>query len=128
LNIAGGSSPIDQTGSIDVCTYATTTNYRIEINSQGAGHANAVTTSAFDAAEAGGTLMPYSVAWSHNGQSRNFNDNASNSVRLPSGNQIDPTCGGGTNTTISVTIAAADFNAAIAGTYADTLDVVITAQ
>ncbi len=127
INITGTNGPTAQTGSISVCTYATTTNYQLEINSLGAGGAASAASSAFDAEDAG-SLMAYSVDWADGISTLTFADNGDAASIVPSPNLLDATCGGGTNTTITATVASVDFNAAPSGTYTDTLEVIITAQ
>lgn len=127
LTIAGGASPADQTGLISVCTYATTTDYQLEINSLGAGGAAAAGTSAFDADDGAGNLLPYGITWD-DGDVLGYNDNGDAPQITDSPNTTDPTCGGGTNTDITVTVSSANFNAAPTATYTDTVEVIITAQ
>lgn len=123
VNITGSNGPAAKTGSIDVCTFATTATYQLEINSLDS------VTPAFDAAD-GANLMPFSVEWADGTNTWTFTDNgdvaqvgATSTVST-----VDSTCGGGTNTTITVTVAASDFNGQPTGSYTDTLAVIIAAQ
>ena len=123
VTINGSNGLSDQTGSIDVCTFATTATYQLEINSTETG------TAAFDATD-GTNLMPFSVEWADGTNTWTFSGNgdAAQTGATTTVSTDDPTCAGGTNTTITVTVASADFNAQPAGTYTDTLAVIIAAQ
>ena len=128
LFISGGASPANKTGSINVCTYATTANYQLDINSVGLGPTSS-TTPEFDADDGTGLVMPYTIDWNDSINTLVYSDNTDAPSVIGSPNQLDPTCGAaGTNTAITVTVAAVDFNGAAAGTYTDTVEVIITAQ
>jgi spore coat protein U-like protein len=128
LAISGDNAGQDKTGSINVCTYATTPNYQIDINSLAVGGPSAAVTTRFDADDGTGKLMNYDVKWNDRTNNWDFNDNLDPSQTGASPNTTDPTCGGGTNTTITVTVRNSDFNKVRAGIYTDTLEVIITAQ
>ena len=57
VTITGQNAGGDKTGFIEVCTYATTATYQLEINSLD------TVTSEFDASDGSGNLMPFSVLW-----------------------------------------------------------------
>lgn len=124
ITIAGTNDAVDKTDSFDVCTYATTATYSLDIDSQGG-------AGAFLAVD-GVNSMAYSVEWD-DGTAANTTIFTSTADAAMVGvtdtiSKVDPTCGGGTNTTITVTVASAIYNASPAGTYTDTLNVIIAAQ
>ena len=121
IAITGSTSTGDKTGFMSVCTFATTATYTIDINSTETGAGEFSATDGTD-------QMPFSVLWADGINSWTYTANATTHIAGTSPNRTDPTCGGANNTTVTVTVAEAAFNAVPAGDYVETLDIIITAQ
>ena len=109
---------------MSVCTFASTSNYKIDINSLDTG------TDKFDVSNGLGDAMTFSVLWDDGSNRWIFSNNRDRAkVGGTTGiNTTDPSCAGGTNTTITVTIRNRDFNKVPGGHYSDTLAIIIAAQ
>lgn len=124
IAITGRNGPRTREGSMEVCTYATTASYQIDINSLD------TASDAFDLSDLSGNLMPFTVTWDDGDNTWDFTANG-DSAQIGSTltiSRTDPTCGGGTNTTVTVSISNNKFNSVPAGHYSDTLAIIITAQ
>ena len=124
VTITGKNGSGIKSGFIEVCAYATTASYQLEINSLD------TATSRFDASDGLGNLMPFRVLWDDGTNAWTFRNNTDvaqvgNTTTI---SHSDPTCGGGTNTTITVTIRRNNFNKVPRGNYTDTLAIIIAAQ
>ncbi len=117
LDLGTASSlAVDAVASDAVCVFNSTATYSINITSA---------NGAFNLTNAGET-MPYAVTWATTGAAAPVAYNSDLGGNL--GDRTSPTCGGGTNATFEVTVAAADFNAALPGSYGDTLTLVVTPE
>jgi len=126
----GGVAATDVTGSDSVCYYATTNNYKITMDS------TSTLTTAGDFVLASGTNpLSYKLAWAETvggAETASWGIAAGGAIsdntatgNLSSDNKTSANCGGATNATITVTIPAANFNAAPTGLYADTVNITI---
>ncbi|NOQ12887.1 MAG: hypothetical protein GQ583_00195 [Methyloprofundus sp.] len=124
VNITGKNGSGIKSGFIEVCTYVTTATYQLDINSLD------TATSRFDASDGLGNLMPFRVLWDDGINAWTFRNNrdVAQIGNTTTVSTSDPTCGGGTNTTITVTVRRNSFNRVPRGNYTDTLAIVIAAQ
>ena len=106
----------DVSASDDVCVFNSTAAYTVNISSD---------NGAFELIS-GTDTIDYEVSWATTGAAAPVSYNTDVTGNL--GDRTSPTCGGGTNATFEVTVAAADFNAALPGTYEDTLTLLITPE
>jgi hypothetical protein len=116
-----GTGPVS--GSDDVCVYSNNGGFDITATGSGA-------SSAFTLAGTGTNTIPYSVAWAN---SSGATSGTSMSTSVPLDNQVatftgGADCGGGTNTTVLVTVGAADLNVAPTDTYAGILTLMVAPQ
>lgn len=109
----------DAVGSDDVCIFSSTTNYNVTVDSAN-GDFNLVD---------GAASIPYSLTWTSNGGSATTMSNGATLTGL-TGDSTSVICAGtgGHNATFEVTVAAADYNAAIPGTYIDTLTITVAPE
>ncbi|NOQ65339.1 MAG: hypothetical protein GQ582_12585 [Methyloprofundus sp.] len=126
ISAAGGIAITNKKrkGSMDICTYATTARYQIDINSLNTADDRFYLTSI------SGDQIPFKVKWEDGKNKWDFDKNsrAPKSGRTSGISRADPTCGGGTNTKVTVSIGRKDFNRVPVGHYSDTLAIIITAQ
>lgn len=109
------STATDLGASDDVCVFNSTATYNVTVTS-----ANA----AFNLVS-GANTIPYSLTWADSSTVANpvvYNTAMTGLL----GDRTSISCGGGTNATFAVNVAANDFNNAPPGSYADTLTLTIT--
>jgi hypothetical protein len=115
-----GTGPM--TGSDNVCVYSN--NGAFDITATGSG-----TASAFTLAGTGTNSIAYSVAWANT-------SGATSGTALTTGVPLDnqaatfsgADCGGGTNTTVLVTVGTGALNTAATDTYAGVLTLLVAPQ
>ncbi len=104
----------DMSANDDVCVFNSTAAYKVTVNS-GYG-----VYELRDGTEA----IPYTVNWKAGTNAAvAMTHGTANTGNL--GDRTSPNCGGGTNANFEVTVASADFNAALPGTYEDTITLMI---
>lgn len=113
--------PVDRTASDDVCYYATTAQYTIDMNS----------VNDYKIAN-GGHTKPYQLRWDDgkNGTDFTFTANSNAAQTFASNNRTSVNCqaAGGTNAAITVFIAGHDYNGGPSGVYTDTVNIILKAQ
>ena len=105
----------DAVGSDSVCVFNSTGGYDVTVTS----------VNGFEL-DSGTATIPYAVTWAAGGGAAA--DATAGTISGLTGDSASTTCGGGTNATFEVTVAAADFNAADPGTYTDTLTLFVEPQ
>jgi spore coat protein U-like protein len=103
--------------SDDVCIFSSTTNYNVTIDSANGGFR------LMDGTEE----IPYGLTWSANGGTAATVADGTAITGL-AGNSTSLDCGSGTNATFEVTVASADFNSAVPGSYSDTLTLTVAPE
>lgn len=128
ITVSGDNAGANKTGSMSVCTFVSTSNYKIDINSLD------TDTDKFDASNGlpgrQAKAIPFEVLWDDGNHRWTFSNNRDRAkVGDTTGiSRTDPSCAGGTNTTITVSIRNRDFNKVPGGHYSDTLAIIIAAQ
>ena len=103
----------DLSASDAVCVFNSTASYKVTVDSSYGAY------ELRDGAEA----IPYAVNWIVGAVTAPMAHGVENAGNL--GDRTSPNCNGGTNASFEVTVAAADFNSALPGTYTDTLTLMI---
>lgn len=106
----------DVVASDAVCVFNSTAGYALTVTSA---------NGSFEL-DSGADTIAYAVTWATTGAAAPVQYGSDLTGNL--GDRTSPTCGGGTNATFEVTVAAADFNAALPGTYEDTLTLLVTPE
>jgi len=107
----------DITATDEVCVFNTTATYSVTVSSS-----NGV----FELRD-GAEAIPYAVSWADDDLvPAGVVYGVAETAQL--GDNLDPTCGAGTNASFGITITQADFNNAAAGTYTDTLTLLINPE
>lgn len=106
----------DLTASDDVCVFNSSGTYSVTVTS---------TSSAFNLVD-GGNTIPYSLSWIDNVATVPSPVVYNTALTGMQGDTNSTSCGGGTNATFAVTVAANDFNSAPPGSYADTMTLTVT--
>jgi spore coat protein U-like protein len=107
----------DAVESDDVCIFSSTTNYNVTIDSANGGFR------LMDGTEE----IPYGLTWSANGGTAATVADGTAITGL-AGNSTSLDCASGTNATFEVTVASADFNSAVPGSYSDTLTLTVAPE
>jgi len=107
----------DAVESDSVCVFSSTTNYNVTIDSANGGF------KLMDGAEE----IPYALTWAANGGTAAAVTDGTSIAGL-AGDNASLNCGNGTNATFEVTVASADFNAAVPGSYSDTLTLTVAPE
>jgi spore coat protein U-like protein len=107
-------------GSTTACVFSNTGNYGVTATSTNPGTGNTFRMTD------GTNFIPYTISWNDGGGA----DVLASSVALTtqSGTSTDVDCSGGTNTTVSVALSAAQIGAAPAGNFTDTVTIVVVPE
>ncbi|MFK7854964.1 MAG: hypothetical protein AB8B79_12655 [Granulosicoccus sp.] len=108
------STDIDLTANDDVCVFNSTATYSVTVESAG---------SAFELRN-GAEAIPYSVLWTTSAAPATAMTHQA-ALGGNVGDRTSPNCNGGTNANFAVQVSSVDFNAAVPGTYTDTLTLMI---
>ncbi len=101
----------------EVCVFSSTSNYNVTIDSANGGFR------LMDGTEE----IPYALTWAANGgTAATVTDGAA--ITGLAGDNTSLDCSAGTNATFEVTVASADFNAAVPGSYSDTLTLTVAPE
>lgn len=119
------NNAVDKTSSNDVCYYATTTQYAIDLDS--------INDFVLINDTNSNQTIPYKLYWDdgkNNTIDATFASNNDTIKSFPSNNQTSVNCqtSNGTNATVTVSIRHQDFNSATAGLYTDTVNFMLKAQ
>lgn len=119
----GGAT--NRTASDDVCYYAMTTQYSIDMNSNN----NYTLVNSINA----GQTIPYSIYWDDGKDGsvdKTFTSNANAASIFSSNNRISANCQttSGSNATITIFIRHQDYNGNPTGLYTDTVNIILKAQ
>ena len=109
----------DSTGSSDACVYSNAAgNYYVTLTS---------TSGAFNLTD-GSNTIPYAVTWDDTPASTPSPDSVVYATKsgLQAGNASSTTCGGTPNASLAVTVNSADMAAKPAGSYSDTITILVS--
>ena len=110
-----GSLSADAVESDGVCVFSSSAAYQVTLSGGGVG---------FELDDGSGNTIPYAVTWAANGGAA-ASVTSGTAITGLVGNATDVTCASSDNATFEITVAQGDFNGAAAGTYSDTLTMLV---
>jgi|WetSurSiteA1Bulk_404760.scaffolds.fasta_scaffold00912_2 hypothetical protein len=127
--ISNPGSSGDRTASDNVCYYATTAQYTIDMDSQSSPTGNFKLVNTTNSNK----TVPYELTWDDgkNGTAdATFLRNSDTAQTINSNNRASASCQatGGTNATITVTVRNASYNSMSTGLYTDTVHITVKAK